>query len=68
KLSEAEQFAFRKPILDDYESKSSCIYSSARLWDDGVIDPARTRDILGITVYANHSQKLEYPRYGIFRM
>ncbi|ALN99191.1 methylcrotonoyl-CoA carboxylase [Leptospira interrogans] len=68
KLSEVEQFAFRKPILDDYESKSSCIYSSARLWDDGVIDPARTRDILGITVYANHSQKLEYPRYGIFRM
>lgn len=68
KLSEAEQFEFRKPILEDYESRSSCIYSSARLWDDGVIDPAKTRDILGITLYADHSKRPEYPRYGIFRM
>ncbi|MBM9500036.1 methylcrotonoyl-CoA carboxylase [Leptospira sp. 201903071] len=68
KMTESEQLSFRKPILDDYESRSSCIYSSARLWDDGVIDPARTREILGIALYADHSIKPEHPKYGIFRM
>ena len=45
----AEELAkFKQPILDKYEKEGSPYYSSARLWDDGVIDPAKTRDILGL--------------------
>lgn len=66
-LSEAEQNEFRRPILEDYDRRSSCIYSTARLWDDGILDPARTRESLGLALYSDFSAKKD-PSYAIFRM
>ncbi len=67
-LSEAEQNEFRRPILEDYDRRSSCIYSTARLWDDGVLDPAKTRETLGLALYSDLSGKKSDPSYAIFRM
>lgn len=59
---------FKAPILSKYETESSCYYSSARLWDDGVIEPAKTRETLGLAFAA----ALEHPspptKFGVFRM
>jgi 3-methylcrotonyl-CoA carboxylase beta subunit len=46
-MSPAEEAAFKKPIIDAYEKQGHPYYASARLWDDGVIDPADTRMVLG---------------------
>ena len=51
-----------------YERESSCYYSSARLWDDGVIEPKDTRKILGLSLYASLNKKIEDMKMGIFRM
>lgn len=59
---------FRAPILAKYETEGSCYYSSARLWDDGVIDPASTRDVLGLALAASLNQPIEETRFGVFRM
>ncbi|EPG74531.1 carboxyl transferase domain protein [Leptospira fainei serovar Hurstbridge str. BUT 6] len=67
-LSEKEQELFRKPILEDYENRSSYLYSTARLWDDGVLDPARTRESLGLALYSDLSVRGQKPSYAIFRM
>ena len=60
--------AFRKPILDKYETEGSPYYSTARLWDDGIIDPRDTRDVLGLCLAAARNAPLPEHRYGIFRM
>lgn len=67
-MNEQELKAFKQPILDKYEKEGSPYYSSARLWDDGVIDPAQTRDILGLCISATHNEEFPDPRWGIFRM
>lgn len=67
-LSDEEKENFKKPILSDYEKKSSCIYSSARLWDDGILDPKETRQALGIALSAVENKPTEDPKFGIFRM
>jgi 3-methylcrotonyl-CoA carboxylase beta subunit len=67
-MTEPEMEAFKKPILDDYQSKSSAVYSSARLWDDGIIDPAKTRETLGVALSINHNKEKPKPSFGIFRM
>ena len=67
-LSEKEQWELKKPILDDYENRSSCIYSTARLWDDGIVDPIHTRQVLGIALSASKHKPLENSKFGIFRM
>ena len=67
-MSEKELETFKKPILDKYEKEGSPYYSSARLWDDGVIDPAKTRDILGLCISSAHNEEFADPRWGIFRM
>lgn len=67
-MTEAELAAFKKPILDKYEKEGSPYYSSARLWDDGVIDPAQTRDILGLCLSVTHNEEFPDPRWGVFRM
>ncbi len=56
------------PILDQYEHQGHPYYSSARLWDDGVIDPAQTRDVLGLALSAALNAPIEPSRFGIFRM
>ena len=68
KLSDEEVAAIKQPILDQYERQSHPWYSSARLWDDGVIDPAQTRDILGLAISASLNAPNEPTRFGIFRM
>jgi 3-methylcrotonyl-CoA carboxylase beta subunit len=67
-MSDKELETFKKPILDKYEKEGSPYYSSARLWDDGVIDPAQTRDILGLCISSAHNEEFADPRWGIFRM
>ena len=66
--SEAEEAAFKQPILDQYEEQGHPYYASARLWDDGVIDPAQTRQVLGLTISAALNRPIEETRFGVFRM
>ena len=60
--------AFKAPIRDQYETQGSPYYSTARLWDDGVIDPADTRRVLGMGLAAAANAPIPEPSYGIFRM
>lgn len=65
---EAEQEAFKAPIRDQYEEQGHPYYASARLWDDGVIDPADTRMVLGLGLSAALNKPVEETRFGVFRM
>lgn len=67
-LSEAEQAAFKQPTLDKYAAESSSTFSSARLWDDGVIDPADTRSVLGLALSAALNAPAEKTNFSVFRM
>ncbi|MGW1743043.1 carboxyl transferase domain-containing protein [Nocardia sp. NPDC001965] len=66
--SEADQEAFKEPIRRQYEAQGNPYYSTARLWDDGVIDPADTRTVLGLALSVCAQAPLEPVSYGIFRM
>ena len=66
--SAEEQEAFEAPVRDQFEEQSHCYYSSARLWDDGVIDPADTRRILGMALEVAGGAPLETAGFGVFRM
>ena len=66
--SEEEEEAFRAPILDKYEKEGNPYYSTARLWDDGIISPPATRDILGLSISMALNRTIEETNYGIFRM
>ena len=66
--SAEEQAAFEAPIRAQYEQQGSPYYSTARLWDDGIIDPARTRDALGLALDVCLRAPLGDPGYGVFRM
>ncbi|MFZ1773690.1 MAG: carboxyl transferase domain-containing protein, partial [Rhizobiaceae bacterium] len=63
-----EEAAFRAPILEKYEREGQPLYSSARLWDDGIIDPAKTRDVVGLSLSAALNAPIEETRFGVFRM
>ena len=67
-MSEEELLAFKRPILEKYEKEGSPYYSSARIWDDGVIDPTQTRDILGLCLSVTHNEEFPDPSWGVFRM
>jgi 3-methylcrotonyl-CoA carboxylase beta subunit len=67
-MSAAEQAEFKRPILEKYEREGSPYYSTARLWDDGVIDPAETRNVLGLALAASLVRPIEDTRFGVFRM
>ena len=67
-FSVEDEARLRQPILDQYERQGHPYYSSARLWDDGVIDPAQTRDVLGLALSAALNAPIEQSRFGIFRM
>ncbi len=60
--------ANRKRILEKYATESSAYYSTARLWDDGIIDPATTRDVLGLAIAASLNAPIEDTKFGVFRM
>jgi acetyl-CoA carboxylase carboxyltransferase component len=67
-LSDEEEQAIREPILDKYEQEGSPYYSTARLWDDGILDPAETRLALALGISAAFNAPIPEPKYGIFRM
>jgi 3-methylcrotonyl-CoA carboxylase beta subunit len=67
-FSAEEEARLKQPILDQYEHQGHPYYSSARLWDDGVIDPAQTRDVLGLALSAALNAPIEQSRFGVFRM
>ena len=63
-----QEEAFKQPIREQYEHQGHPYYASARLWDDGVIDPAQTRDVLGLGLSASMNAPIEDTRFGVFRM
>ncbi len=67
-MSEKEQQAFQQPILDKYDREGSPYYSTARVWDDGVIDPVDTRDVIGLSLASTLATADEPSRFGVFRM
>jgi 3-methylcrotonyl-CoA carboxylase beta subunit len=66
--SKEEEAKFRQPILDQYERQGHPYYASARLWDDGVVDPADTRRLLGLAISASLNAPIEETKFGVFRM
>ncbi|MDE0841432.1 MAG: methylcrotonoyl-CoA carboxylase [Porticoccaceae bacterium] len=66
--SAAQEAEFKQPIIDDYERQGHPYYASARLWDDGVIDPADTRMVLGLAISASYNRPIGETKFGIFRM
>jgi len=68
KWSAAEETEFKKPTLEKYEREGHPLYSSARLWDDGIIDPAKSREVLGLSLSAALNAEVGETRFGVFRM
>ena len=67
--SATDEAAFKQPILDQFSHQAHPYYASARLWDDGVIDPADTRRVLGLSLSASLNAPIpDLPRFGVFRM
>jgi 3-methylcrotonyl-CoA carboxylase beta subunit len=66
--SQEEEQAFRQPILEQYEVQGHPYYATARLWDDGVIDPADTRRVLALGLSAALNAPIGEPKFGVFRM
>jgi 3-methylcrotonyl-CoA carboxylase beta subunit len=64
----AEEEAFKAPIRARYETEGDPYYATARLWDDGIIDPAQTRDVLGLAIGAALNAPIPETRFGVFRM
>ncbi|NLZ73476.1 MAG: methylcrotonoyl-CoA carboxylase, partial [Bacteroidales bacterium] len=67
-VSEEELKEIEKNIMEKYEIEGSPYYSTSRLWDDGIIDPAQTRDVLGMALETSLNAPFEKATYGIFRM
>ena len=67
-LSAEEEAAIRQPILEKYDREGSPYYSTARLWDDGILDPARTREALSLGLSAAFNAPVADARFGVFRM
>ena len=66
--SAEEEAEFRRPTLEKYEREGHPLYSSARLWDDGIIDPARTREVLALSLSAALNAPVPDTKFGVFRM
>jgi 3-methylcrotonyl-CoA carboxylase beta subunit len=66
--SAEEEAAFKAPIRARYEAEGSPYFATARLWDDGIIDPVQTRDVLGLAFSATLNQPIPEPKFGLFRM
>ncbi len=66
--SDEEEAAFKEPTLKMFEEQSHPLYASARLWDDGIVDPRKTRDILGLSLQAAANAPINETRFGVFRM
>jgi 3-methylcrotonyl-CoA carboxylase beta subunit len=66
--SREEEEAFKAPIRQQYEVQGHPYYATARLWDDGVVDPAQTRRVLGLSLAAALNAPIEKTTFGVFRM
>ena len=66
--SEEEEAAFCAPIVDQYNREGHPYYASARIWDDGIIDPAETRRTLAMSISSALNAPIEQTRFGVFRM
>lgn len=67
-MSVTQQNEFKKPILEKYEKESQAYYSTARIWDDGIIDPADTRQVLALGISASLNRDWGPAQVGVFRM
>ena len=67
-FSDEEEARIKQPIVAQYEQQAHAYYSSAPLWDDGVIDPAQTRDVLALALSASLNAPIPDTRFGVFRM
>jgi len=67
-LSDDEERSIRDPILEKYEREGSPYYSTARLWDDGILDPVKTRAALALAISASYNAPIPPPQFGVFRM
>jgi acetyl-CoA carboxylase carboxyltransferase component len=65
---EADEAAIRQPILEKYEHEGSPYFSTARLWDDGILDPVDTRAALALGLSAAFNAPIPGPKFGVFRM
>ena len=63
-----DEAAFKAPVRERYETEGDPYYATARLWDDGIIDPAQTRDVLGLAISASLNAPIPETRFGVFRM
>jgi len=66
--TEEEEAAYKRPTIEMFEDQSHPLYASARLWDDGIIDPRKTREILALSLSAALNAPIPKTRFGIFRM
>ena len=66
--STEQEAAFKQPVIDQFEYQGHPLYASARLWDDGIIRPSQSRDILGLSLSASLNAPIEDTRFGLFRM
>ncbi len=68
KWSTEEEADFKRPTIDMFEEQSHPLYASARLWDDGIIDPRKSRDVLALSLTAALNAPIDETRFGLFRM
>ncbi|MGO4438976.1 carboxyl transferase domain-containing protein [Rhizobium sp. RAF56] len=66
--TEEEESRFKRPVLNLFETQSHPLYASARLWDDGIVDPRKSRDVLGLSLSVALNAPIEETRFGVFRM
>ena len=67
-MSDREEVAFKQPILEKYEEEGNPYFSTARLWDDGIIDPRDTRTVLALGIAASLNAPMPDTPFGVFRM
>ncbi len=67
-FTDKEEAAVKAPVLTQFEEQSHPLHASARLWDDGIIDPTHSRDVLGLSLAASLNAPIEATRFGVFRM
>ena len=68
KFTSEDELRIKKPIIEKFEKEGSPYFSTARLWDDGIIDPAQTRNVLGLSLSASLNAPIPETNFGIFRM
>lgn len=67
-FTEEDELKIKKPIIEKFEREGSPYFSTARLWDDGIIDPAQTRNVLGLSLSASLNKQISDTNFGVFRM